>query len=198
MRLASSADRERAHVKVQVIGVLGTLLGVLTDFFGNTIQEIRAPFSGELGIRHRDGYLRHARAEGAAEAAAYFRRVHLAQDRGRLGHVACRHANPHTAGRLQQLGKGTFADEPAVVDDADDIGEHLHLVQEMARRGVAIIVGIIAGLAPAIRAASLDPVDALRYDVVPMLPSATSPSTAALRVLQQEGAASCCGTPSDS
>jgi hypothetical protein len=26
----------------------GTLLGTLTDFFGNTIAELRAPFAGEV------------------------------------------------------------------------------------------------------------------------------------------------------
>ncbi len=37
-----------ARVKPGQTVAQGTLLGVLTDFFGNTLQEIRAPFAGEV------------------------------------------------------------------------------------------------------------------------------------------------------
>lgn len=45
---SSAAGLFHARVQPGQTVAQGTLLGVLTDFFGNTVEEIRAPFAGEV------------------------------------------------------------------------------------------------------------------------------------------------------
>jgi putative ABC transport system permease protein len=55
---------------------------------------------------------------------------------------------------------------PAYEDTSGAVDIHMRVSWEIlaASMGVLIVVGVLSGLVPAIRAARLDPVEALRYE----------------------------------
>jgi putative ABC transport system permease protein len=133
-------------VGLLTLGIGG--VGVMNIMLVTVNERIR-----EIGLRRALGARRrHIRAQFVTEALA----ITLAG--GALG-VLISVGIGAAIGTLPFLG-------PAYEDTTGAVDIHMHVSWQILAMsvGVLIFVGLLSGLAPAMRAARLDPVDALRYE----------------------------------
>ena len=78
--------------------------------------------------------LEPARLRSAVRAEELLVAGDTPENRGGLRHVAHRHAHLDLAGVAQQLVERSFTQQLALIDDADDVRELLHLVEQDGSR----------------------------------------------------------------
>jgi putative ABC transport system permease protein len=133
-------------VGLLTLGIGG--VGVMNIMLVTVNERIR-----EIGLRRALGARRkHIRIQFLTEALA------LTLGGGAIG-VVVSVAIGEAIGTLPFLG-------PAYEDTSGKVDIHMHISWEILVASVAVlvVVGILSGLMPAMRASKLDPVDALRYE----------------------------------